>query len=497
METQTLQAIFSLLFFSFTFLFLLFALLMKVLSVSRRRYCECEVCKAYLTGSWLTQFPNLADWYAHLLRNSPTGTIHIHVLNNVVTANPTNVEHMLKTNFHNYPKGKRFSAILGDLLGKGIFTADGHAWHSQRKAASLALGGASVRKNAFNVVTKEVETRLIPLLSSMQGSVDLQELFSTFAFRTICKISFGFDPEELELSRPLSEYVAAFDRASMLSALRATSAIPLVWKVKRFLNIGSEKELKQAIEIVNELATIVISNCRKSDSENSHDILSRFMHTGNGKEIDDVYLRDVVVSFLLAGRDTVASGLAAFFLLLSTNPSALSAIREEISHVTEGKRDHEMSYDDIKSMHYVHAALHESLRLLPPVPFDSKFAAGDDILPDGTEITQGTRVMYHSYAMARMKSVWGADCKEFRPERWLSDDGVFTPESPFKYPVFQAGLRVCLGRELALMEMKTVIVSVLREFDVEVALQNGDLPRFAPALTTSFKGGIPANIRRR
>lgn len=497
MEIQTLQSIFSILFFSFTFLFLLSALLIKVLSLSRRRYCDCEVCRAYLTGSWMTQFPNLADWYAHLLRNSPTGTIHIHVLNNVVTANPANAEHMLKTNFHNYPKGKRFSAILGDLLGNGIFTADGRAWHNQRKAASLALGGASVRKHAFDVVTKEVKTRLVPLLSSVQGSVDLQEVFSKFAFSTICKISFGLDPEEMELPLPLSEYMAAFDSASRLSALRATVTIPFVWKLKRFLNIGSEKELKQAIEMVNELATAVIITRGKLDSKNNHDFLSRVMQATDGKAMDDLYLRDVVVSFLLAGKDTVASGLAAFFLLLSKNPSALCTIREEISHVTNGKTDYEMGHDDIKSMHYMHAALHESMRLIPPVPFDSKFAAGDDTLPDGTEITKGTRVTCHSYAMARMKSVWGPDCNEFRPERWLSKDGVFKPESPYKYPVFQAGLRVCLGRELALMEMKTVIASVLREFNVEVVLKNGDLPRFAPGLTTSFKGGVPVSISRR
>jgi 12-hydroxyjasmonoyl-L-amino acid 12-hydroxylase / fatty acid hydroxylase len=493
MEMQTLQSIFGLALFFFTFLFLLSALLIKALSLSRRRYCDCEVCKAYLTGSWMTQFPNLADWYVNLLRNSPTGSIHLHVMNNVVTANPANVEHMLKTNFHNYPKGKRFSAILGDLLGNGIFTADGRAWHNQRKTASLALGGASVRKHAFDVVNEEIRTRLVPLLSS--GSVDLQEIFSKFSFSTICKISFGLDPEDLELPLPLSAYVAAFNSASRLCALRATVPIPFVWKLKRFLNIGSEKELKHAIKMVNELATIVISNRRKLDSKDNHDLLSRFMNTANREEIDDLYLRDVVVSFLLAGRDTVAYGLAALFLLLSKNPSVLRAIREEISHVTKGKTNYEISQDDIKSMHYVHAALHESMRLLPPVPFDSKFAAGDDKLPDGTEVKEGTRVTYHSYSMARMKSLWGPDCNEFRPERWLSKDGVFIPESPFKYPVFQAGLRVCLGRELALMEMKTVIISVLREFDVEVVLR--DFPRFAPGLTASFQGGVPACIRRR
>ncbi|KAJ3683143.1 hypothetical protein LUZ60_013370 [Juncus effusus] len=492
-----LQSILALLFFSFTTFFFLSSLILKFLHITRGHYCDCKVCNAYLTGSWSAQFPNLADWYAYLLRHSHTSTIHIHVLNNVVTANPTNVEHMLKKKFHNYPKGKRFSEILGDLLGKGIFNADGPTWHSQRKAASLALGGASVRNHAFSVVTDEIKTHLVPVLSSTKDPVDLQEVFRQFAFRTICKISFGLEPESLDLSLPLSNFVAAIDTASRLSALRAISISPFIWKLKRFLNIGSERELKQAIVKVDELAIAVINERLKLGIENNHDLLSRFIVTADGTKIDYKYLRDIVVSFLLAGRDTVASGLSSFFLLISKNPSSLIAIREEIAHITEGKLNIEPNHEELKSMNYLHAALHESMRLLPPVPFDSKFSRDDDELPDGTYVTKGTRVTYHPYAMGRMKSIWGPDCEEFKPERWLNEDRVFVPESPFKYPVFQAGMRVCLGRELALTEMKTVIVSILREFDVDVMFRNGEFPRFALGLTASFKGGIPAKIRRR
>jgi cytochrome P450 len=149
-------------------------------------------------------------------------------------------------------------------------------------------------------------------------------------------------------------------------------------------------------------------------------------------------------------------------------------------------------------MHYVHAALYESMRLFPPVQFDSKFAAGDDTLPDGTAVTKGTRVTYHAYAMGRMESVWGPDCAKFRPERWLRG-GRFVPVSPYRYPVFQAGLRVCLGKELAVMEMKAVSVAVVRMFDVEVVGENGAgaaAPRFAPGLTASISGGLPVRVRR-
>jgi 12-hydroxyjasmonoyl-L-amino acid 12-hydroxylase / fatty acid hydroxylase len=199
-----------------------------------------------------------------------------------------------------------------------------------------------------------------------------------------------------------------------------------------------------------------------------------------------------VVSFLLAGRDTVASGLTTFFLLLSQNPSVATTIREEID--TFMKEDF-LSPDQLQNMHYLHAALYENLRFYPPVQFDSKFSAEDDVLPDGTLIRKGTRVTYHPYAMSRMKSIWGEDCMEFKPERWLRD-GIFTPVSLFKYPVFQAGPRVCLGKELSVMEMKAVVVSIMHKFNIEV-LMCKQMPQFAIGLTASINGGVPASCTAR
>jgi hypothetical protein len=61
----------------------------------------------------------------------------------------------------------------------------------------------------------------------------------------------------------------------------------------------------------------------------------------------------------------------------------------------------------------------------------------DDTLPDGYAVKKGDMVNYQPYAMGRMDFLWGADAEEFRPERWLDKDGVFVPESPFKFTAFQ------------------------------------------------------------
>lgn len=446
--------------------------------------------------NWSKNFTNLCDYYTHLLQNSRTGTIHIHVLANTITSNPQNVEHILKTNFNNYPKGKPFSAILGDLLGRGIFNADGDSWKFQRKMASLELGSVAIRSYAMELVTEEIKTRLIPIIATNiennETCLDLQDILRRFSFDNICKFSFGLDPCCLVPSLPVSNLANAFDLASKLSAERAMTASPLIWKMKRFFNVGSEKKLRESIKVVNDLTNEMIKQRREIGFDSRNDLLSRFMGSLNVN--DDEYLRDIVVSFLLAGRDTIASALTGFFILLSKNPNVEAKIRVELDRVMDPV--HECAtFEQTREMHYVTAAIYESMRLFPPIQFDSKYAIEDDVLPDGTLVRKGSRVTYHPYAMGRMEKIWGPDCLEFKPERWLKD-GVFVPKCPFKYPVFQAGLRVCLGKELAIVEMKSVVAALVRRFDVRVVEPNRDI-RFAPGLTATFRGGLPIKVYER
>ncbi|XP_010244250.1 PREDICTED: cytochrome P450 94C1 [Nelumbo nucifera] len=490
---QSLQSSFCYFFFSFALCFSIFSFLPYL--VRLKAWCKCDVCRGYVTSSWSTEFDNLCDWYTHLLKNSPSRTIHIHVLGNTITANPDNVEYMLKTRFDNYPKGKPFSAILGDLLGRGIFNVDGDTWKFQRKMASLELGSVSIRSFAFEIVTSEIKHRLLPFLSSTASDeqdrvLDLQDVFQRFTFDNICRFSFGLDPGCLELSLPMSEFAMAFDLASRLCAKRALSLSPLVWKAKRLLNLGSEKKLKKAIRLINILADEVIKQRRKLGFSTHLDLLSRFMGTVN----DDAYLRDIVVSFLLAGRDTVAAALTSIFWLMAKHPEVTTAILEESDRVM-GPTQELATFQQLRDMHYLQATVYESMRLYPPVQFDSKFPQEDDVLPDGTVVKRGTRVTYHPYAMGRMEEVWGPDCLEFKPERWLKK-GIFWPESPFKYPVFQAGFRVCLGKDLALVEIKSVMLAVIRGFEIEVD-EPDNSPRFAPGLTATVSGGLPVLVRQR
>ncbi|KAG0552116.1 hypothetical protein BDA96_01G481300 [Sorghum bicolor] len=456
------------------------------------------------------------DWMTEFLERQTTCTFVLRRPGGVrgaITANPANVEHFLRTSFDRYPKGPRFSLLLNDFLGRGIFNADGEAWRAQRKVASHEFNTRSLRAFVARCVHTELHGRLLPLLrrSAASGSpLDLQDALERFAFDNICRVAFDHDPCQLPDNGDAgadSSFADAFRDAENLSAGRFRYALPGFWKIKKALNVGSEKRLRESIAMVHDFADRIIQSRREemlTAGFDKHDLLSRFMASQDETYSEsEVPLRDVVISFLLAGRETTSSALTWFFWLLSSRPDVQRRIRDEVAAVrarrrAQGDVDSIVGFDldELREMHYVHAAITESMRLYPPVPINSLRAETDDVMPDGTAVQAGWFVAYNSYAMGRMKSVWGDDAREYRPERWLnSGDGTFRPDSPFRFVAFHAGPRLCLGKEMAYIQMKSIVACVLEELDV--AVDGAHQPRPVASLTLRMADGLPVTVKPR
>ncbi|KAK1434760.1 hypothetical protein QVD17_00510 [Tagetes erecta] len=453
------------------------------------------------------------DWTTHILSNSPTNTAVFHrpgKLNGVITANPANVQHILKTNFNNYPKGPTFISLLQDFLGHGIFNSDGQKWRSQRKTASYEFNTNSLRNFVVETAANQLHTRFVPLLEAAASSnkvLDLQELLERYSFDNICKVAFNYDPCCLTGDGTYgSEFMQAFEEAATLSSGRFMYIFPGVYKIKKFFNFGSEFKLAKAIDTVHKFADNIIKTrlneiSHVTDDETDKDLLSRFM---NMSDYSLEMLRDIVISFILAGRDTTSSGLTWFFWVLSKHPEVERKIFEEVKKI-RGVYSGEgcYSFDELREMHYLHAAISESLRLYPPVPVDTKSCRKDDVLPDGTFVGEDWFVTYHTYAMGRMKSVWGEDAGEFRPERWLekAEEGggmvVCRSENQYKFPVFHGGPRICLGKEMAYMQMKLVVATVVEMFEVVVVAEEERSPEHVLSLTMRMKDGLKVKVRKR
>ncbi|KAL0304157.1 UNVERIFIED_CONTAM: cytochrome [Sesamum radiatum] len=213
-------------------------------------------------------------------------------------------------------------------------------------------------------------------------------------------------------------------------------------------------------------------------------------------ETDPKYLKDIILSFIIAGKDTTASTLSWFFYMMCKHPHIQEKIVREVREAA--KLGEYSSVDEIAEsiteealdkMQYLHAALSETLRLYPAVPSDGKVCFSDDTFPDGFSVKKGNLVAYVPYSMGRMKSLWGEDAEEFRPERWLNENGVFQQESSFKFTAFQAGPRICLGKEFAYRQMKVFASVLLSAFSFTLADENRPV-HYRTMLTLQIDGGL-------
>lgn len=159
----------------------------------------------------------------------------------IYTSNPSNVQHIIKTRFHFYQKDVILRRSLLDLLGNGIFLVDGAKWKFQRQLMSRELKASTFHQLVKTVTMKEFSSRLLPLFSSAieeDHVLDLQDIFRRFTFDMVCQVAFGYDPHYLLpslvlLNTPLAD---AYRTAINISMGRCICP-PLLWKVKKLLNI--------------------------------------------------------------------------------------------------------------------------------------------------------------------------------------------------------------------------------------------------------------------
>ncbi|KAL2484975.1 Cytochrome [Abeliophyllum distichum] len=455
---------------------------------------------------------DMYEWISNVLRRQ-NGTFTFRGpwftnLKCVVTSDPRNLEYLLKTNFSNFPKGEYFRNTVRDLLGDGIFNADDKIWQRQRKTASLEFHSAKFRQMTTESLLELVHARLLPVLDDAVNQsvpIDLQDILLRLTFDNVCMIAFGVDPGCLSPGLPEIPFARAFEAATEATITRFVTPT-LIWKAMRFLNLGIEGKLKKSIEGVDEFAEEVIRARKKelslesSDDINKQrtDLLTVFMGLKDEQEqpFSDKFLRDICVNFILAGRDTSSVALSWFFWLLNQNPQVEHKILAEICGIISEREDNREKGNDfvlrpeeVKKMEYLQAALSEALRLYPSVPVDHKEVLEDDKFPNGTVVKKGTKVVYAIYAMGRMEEIWGKDCREFKPERWLKD-GRFMSESAYKFTAFNGGPRLCLGKDFAYYQMKFAAASILYRHRVVVVENHPVAPKLA--LTMYMKYGLKA-----
>ncbi|CAO3658261.1 unnamed protein product [Umbelopsis ramanniana] len=313
------------------------------------------------------------------------------------------------------------------------------------------------------------------------------------------RLGFGEDLGALRSEAKLP-FAESFDEAQVRTSRRMM--LPF-WqareKISRILKPW-ETPMSYHIKVVNDYATSVVQK-RRAEVEagvEKHDLLTRFFGTldENGQPLNEKQLRDIILNFIIAGRDTTAQALSWGMYAIMGHPEVEKKLLQEImENITDDvEKNPAEFYEVVKNMKYIHATFYEILRLYPPVPANSKYALGDDVWPDGTVIRKGDHINWSPYSMGRLESIWGPDAKEFKPERWIVN-GELKRVPQGVWPVFHAGPRVCLGQNLATLESIVVLSMMLKNYQFK--LVPGQTITYLVSITMPMKNGMQVYVEKR
>jgi enediyne biosynthesis protein E7 len=361
---------------------------------------------------------------------SPSRARYVYVINH-----PDDARRVLVSNHANYSRGFGLDRVRV-LLGNGLVTSDNELWRSQRYMMQPLFHRRVVTR--FGELIDATTQRLIARWEGYPAS-----------------------GEQLNVTDEMSEVTLEF----ILRAIFGTDLDRLTEKLGRnpFWLVASnpERNLSFASQFY-QLRRLVADLARqRRESEAEHfDFLGMMLGArakSTGAAMGERELVDEVMTLIIAGHETAASGLNSAWYLLSQHPAAEARMHTEIDAAAEQPAP---SLNATETLSFTRAVVSEALRLYPPVWLMSRTANGPDVLA-GYEIPGGSDVLLSPYLVHRHALFW-SEPEAFRPERFAEDPDL--GRARCAYIPFGAGPRHCIGETLALYEMCMHLYKVARQY---------------------------------
>ncbi|KAF8981543.1 hypothetical protein BGZ46_002623 [Entomortierella lignicola] len=406
---------------------------------------------------------------------------------------PELLEYTLKTNFWNYSKGPMFVDMVKVGAGRGIFTAEGARWKSQRHQTVSVFSIKAFRELSSNVFVTEGKKVLEHLgRAADEGTVlDLQNLFLDFTMDSFGVVSFGESPGCLSNNGEPEPFVLAMDEVLEIIAKRLNNPF---WKITEHLD-GQRKIINAKTKLLRDYSRSLIEKRRKEASQGEKKDLIQLLLEGedeNGEQMPDELIIDNIITFMTAGRDTTAHSLTWMFYLLLRDGADKSMIENLVRESDEVLQGEDPTYESYKKQKYAEACFYEAIRVYPAVARNVRYCEKDDVLPDGTKVYKGEWISWSPFAMSRNESIWGPDAKEYKPSRWI---GTERPPTS-KFNSFHTGPRICPGQQFATVEALTIMGMILQSFELKL-VDPTVKPKYVPSLAFPMAGGLSVRVTRR
>ena len=348
---------------------------------------------------------------------------------------PDDVKRVLVGNHRNYTKGLGLDRVR-ILLGKGIMTSEGELWKRQRYMMQPLFHRRVITEFAALIAAAN-ERRLMrwEQLAARGEPVNLTDEMSDLTLDIVLRSIFGRDLDRLttQLGGNPFEVVAREQSRDLQFAYKFRSLTKLV-------------------------AQLIAR--RRAEPEEHFDYVAMLMAARDkesGAPMGERELIDEIMTLIVAGHETTASGLNWTWYLLAQHPEAEAKLHAELDAAPELAAP---TLAQMEALAFTSQVVNEALRLYPPGWLLSRRAVAADEL-GGFQVPPGTNVLLPLYLLHRHPRYW-KDPERFWPERFAPEHEAERPR--FAYMPFAAGPRHCIGESFALYEMLMHLYMVARRY---------------------------------
>ena len=396
-----------------------------------------------------------------------------------LVVDPAGVERVLLGSARDYGKSTIQYRALSLVTGEGLLTADTEVWRRQRPMVQPAFHHESLAEIAGHIAIAIDRITADWHVAGAGTVIDVDAAMMHGALEVVGHALFGTD-----LSGDAEQLASA--TLSALDVVIARARVPI--SPPGWVPTPANRILRRANGQLDAAVRAMLQDRRALARERPVDMLDILLSVRDedGVGLTESQIRNQMVTFIVAGHETVASALTWAWGLLAANPTWQKLMQDEIDEVV-GARS--VTFADYPRLPITRAIFDEVLRLYPPAWLITRKALVADVL-GGCEVPSGALVILSPYLLHRHPDIWERPT-DFDPGRFLSGKVDRTAFIPYGY-----GPRLCVGRDFAYLEGVLMLAGLGGRFEVEFP-SGYTMPAGKPLVTIRPPAGMPLVVRTR
>ncbi|XP_069704237.1 cytochrome P450 4C1-like isoform X2 [Periplaneta americana] len=392
-------------------------------------------------------------------------------------------------------------------MGTGLLSSTGEKWRVHRKIITPTFHFKILEKylDVFNKNGQILVERLASHASD-QEEFDISSYITSFTLDVITESAMGVSVNAQKDDS--SEYAKSVRGMSHVIMIRNFSP----WQHSDLIfNLSPLGKLsRKCLTVIHGMTDYVINKRKKEimqdmkerKCESGEDIVFGakrrlafldllLLSSLEDNKLTDEEIRDEVNTFIFEGHDTTSSGISFALWVLAKYQDVQEKVVQEL-HTILGDSDREMEFSDLQEMKYLEQVIKETMRIYPSVPIYARSLKEDVTLGDYT-LPAGSNI-YMNALSAHMNPEYFPDPEKFDPDRFLPENCV--GRYPYSYIPFSAGPRNCIGQKFAILEMKSTLCKLMKNYKVSLRDPAQQL-ELVDEMVLKAKGGVRIKLAPR